>query len=77
MVTTPASKPLYACILHVFLKRTIPVGDFSTSGNQGIPHFTFPIGKKNVKIFHVREIKWSFLYTSAYCPADKYVSWDG
>jgi len=34
------------------------VGDLSRLGNQGIPHFTFPIGKKTVKIFPVREIKW-------------------
>jgi len=34
------------------------VGDLTRSGNQGIPHFTFPEKKeKKVKIFPVREIK--------------------
>jgi len=52
-------------------------GGLSQSGNQGVPPFYFPDREKNVKIFPVWEIKWSFLYTSAYCPADKYVLTDG
>jgi len=50
-------------------------GIFPVRKNQGIPHFTLPIGK-NVKIFPVREIKWSFVYTSVFFPADKYVLTD-
>jgi len=37
--------------LGLFSIAHLTVGDLSRSGNQGIPHFTFPIGKKMFKSF--------------------------
>jgi len=52
------------------------VGDLSRLGNQGIPQFTFSIGKKMSKSFPFGKQNYQFLYASAYWPADKYKSTD-